>query len=163
MSVKLYELAESYNNIWSLVDDDTMDLAVIEEALQSIEGSIQEKVQNVVVFVKSLDADAEVIRAEEKRLAERRRALENKRDGIKQYLQMQMEAAGLDKLKLATHTVSIQNNPPSVKIITPEAIPTLYLVPQEPVVDKKSILAALKAGDEVIGCELQQGRSLRIR
>jgi hypothetical protein len=161
--LKLSELTEQYQEVWNLVEDETLDLAMLEDTLSGIEGAIEVKSVNIVQFIRSLDADAEIIKAEEKRLADRRRALENKRDGIKKYLQYQMELAGLDKIKTPTLTLALQNNPPSVRIISEEGIPEKYLIPQAPTIDKKGILAALKAGEEVVGCELQQGRSLRIR
>lgn len=161
--LKLSELAVQYQDLWSRVEDETLDMDVIEDCLASVEGAIEVKAANIVHFIKALDADADIIKAEEKRLAERRKALENKRDRIKQYLQYQMELAGLDKIKTPTVTLAIQSNPPSVKIVSEEGIPKKYLIPQAPTVDKKGILAALKAGEEVVGCELSVGKSLRIR
>lgn len=163
--MKLYNLTENYNNLWGLVDNDEIDLAIVEEAIQKVESSIEEKAQNIAVFIKSLDADADTIKAEEKRLADRRRAIENRRDGIKQYLQQQMELAGLDKVKGSTHTISLQNNPPSVQITDVDKIPGkfLTLIPEQYVPNKKELAEALKAGEDVEGAELTRGKSLRIR
>jgi len=59
--------------------------------------------------------------------------------------------------------VSIQNNPPSVRVVNEELIPSHFMIPQPPKLDKKTILQKLKDGEKVPGVELAQGRSLRIR
>ena len=163
--MKLYQLTENYQNLWDLVEDETIDLSIVETALKTVEGAIQEKAQNLAVFIKSLGADIEIIKAEEKRLADRRKALENKQSGIKNYLQSQLEMAKLDKIKTAVITVSMQNNPPAVRIIDEAIIPAQYktIVPQTFTIDKKSIADDIKKGISVPGAESTQGRSLRIR
>jgi len=163
--LKLYQLTENYQNLWDLVEDETIDLSIVETALKTVEGAIQEKAQNLAVFIKSLGADIEVIKAEEKRLADRRKALENRQAGIKNYLQSQLEMAKLGKIKTAVITVSIQNNPPAVQIIDEAIIPAQYktIVPQTFTIDKKSIADDIKKGISVPGAESTQGRSLRIR
>jgi len=163
--LKLYQLTENYQNLWDLVEDETIDLSIVETALKTVEGAIQEKAQNLAVFIKSLGADIEIIKAEEKRLADRRKALENKQSGIKNYLQSQLEMAKLGKIKTAVITVSMQNNPPAVRIIDEAIIPAQYktIVPQTFTIDKKSIADDIKKGISVPGAESTQGRSLRIR
>lgn len=164
MSLKLYELTESYKNLWGMVED-TEDLALIETALKTVEDAIEVKANNIIVFLKSLDADAKMIKDEEVRLSARRKAIENKHASIKQYLQMEMELAGIDKLKVATHSISLQNNPPALQIFDADIIPQkfLTLVPASYVPRKKDITEAIKAGEIVPGAELTVGRSLRIR
>ncbi len=162
---KLYELTGAYNDIWELVNDETTDLTVIEDTLQSIEGAIEEKATNIVKFIRSMEFDVDAIKTEEKRLADRRRAVENRIQGIKDYIKAQMEKAGLDKIKTPILTIALQNNPPAVNIIEQDKIPASYItiVPEQYIPNKKAICDALKAGQSVPGCELTQGKSLRIR
>jgi len=103
-----------------------------------------------------------VIREEEQRLAERRRAIEAKVERLKTYLQEQLEVAGLQKVKRPTITVAIQANPPSVEIADETLIPSEFMIPQYKV-DKKSILERLKNGEEIPGCSLKQTKGVRIR
>lgn len=161
----LYDLTDSYRNLWEMVDSDDTDLTLIENALQTVEGEIQTKAGNIAIFIRNLDSEAKLIKEEEDRLKARRQAIENKRDRIKEFLQSNMELAGIDKLKTTTHTISIQNNPPAVQITNEDVIPGkfLTLIPQHYEVSKKAILEALKLGEEVPGAEISRGRSLRIR
>jgi predicted nuclease with TOPRIM domain len=139
-----------------------MDAITLQDTLESIEEEIHDKAENIAKLVKNINADVDALKSEEKRLADRRKSLENKVTHLKDYLQNQLEVAGLDKVKRPTLTVSIQNNPPSVKVID-EKLLSDYMIPVEPKLDKKAILTALKEGMEVSGAELVQGRSVRIR
>jgi hypothetical protein len=161
----LYDLTDSYRNLWEMVDGDDTDLAMIDTALKTVEDAIETKAGNIAIFIRNLDSESKLIKEEEERLKSRRQAIENKRDRIKEWLKSNMELAGIDKLKTNTHTISIQNNPSAVQIINEEKIPGkfLTLVPEHYEVRKKDVLDALKQGEEVPGAELSRGRSLRIR
>jgi hypothetical protein len=159
--VKLYELSQNYVQLLDLADG--MDEEVFRDTLSSIEEALEEKVENTAKFVRCLDGDIEAIKAEEKRLADRRKALETKVSNCKTYLQEQLEFAGIDKIKRPTVTVSIQANPPSVLVKDESLIPSHYMVPVAPKLDKKAVLSFLKEGGEVPGCEIQQLRSVRIK
>jgi hypothetical protein len=159
--VKLYVLTQSYTQLLELAD--SMDPEVFQDTLQSIEEEIEDKAENTAKLIRCLDADAKAIKDEEQRLSDRRKSIENKVAGIKEYLQSQMEFAGIDKVKRPTVTVSIQTNPPSVLIKDESLIPIQYMVPVAPRIDKKAILQMLKDDEEVPGCEIQQLRSVRIK
>ncbi|MEH7255079.1 siphovirus Gp157 family protein [Neobacillus niacini] len=159
--MKLYELTQNYAQLLELAD--SMDEEMFRDTLSSIEEALEDKVENTAKFVRCLDGDIEAIKAEEKRLADRRKALESKVSNCKIYLQEQLEFAGIDKVKRPTVTVSIQANPPSVLVKDESLIPSHYMVPVAPKLDKKAVLSFLKEGGEVPGCEIQQLRSLRIK
>lgn len=161
---KLYELTEAYKKVWDMVDDDA-DLDCIEDTLQAIEGDIEFKAESMAKIIKSIEADEKVIKIEEERLYNRRKSLENQRTHIKSYLEQQLLTMGVDKIKTPTFTIAIQNNPPSVKILDESKIPECYLVEQAPKIDKEAILEHLKSGSSslVMGCTLEQSKSLRIR
>lgn len=159
--MKLYELTENYLQLLEMAED--MDPELLRDTLESIQESIEDKAENTAKLIKSLEADVKAIKEEEKRLADRRKALEKKIENIKDYLREQLELAGIDKVKRPTITVSIQNNPPSVRVVNEELIPSHFMIPQPPKLDKKGILEKLKNGEKVPGVELAQGRSLRIR
>lgn len=161
---KLYELTEIYRNVWELINDDEADLDTLEIALGQVEDNINSKAENMAKLIRSIDGDIETLKMEEKRLAERRRALENKQKNIKMYLEMQLKAMEIDKVKTPLFTVAMQKNPPSVNILDEESIPEEFkkTVVTTTVV-KKDLLAALKEGREIEGAEIKQTKSLRIR
>lgn len=159
--MKLYELTDNYMQLVELADQ--LDEETFRNTLESIQDSIEDKVENTAKVIKSIEADVQAIKEEEKRLKERRQALEKKIDNIKDYLKEQLEKAGIDKVKRPTITVSIQKNPPSVKVIDEKLIPSSFMIAKAPELDKKAVLEKLKGGEEVPGVELFQGRSLRIK
>lgn len=164
MSIALYELSEGYRNLLSLVDEDSPDTDIL-HALTTIEGAIEVKAVSIANVIKVIEAEADIIKAEEKRLALRRKSRENAVNGMKQYLQGVMEQLGMDKIKTPTRSVSLQNNPPSLYISNPEIIPQKYLTlyPARYEVRNTDVKEDLKAGMEIPGAELQIGRSLRIK
>jgi chromosome segregation ATPase len=158
--MKLYELAQNYAHLLEIAEE--MDPEVLKDTLSSIQEEIEDKAENIAKLIRNLEADAKIIREEEKRLAERRQSIEKKIDYLKQYLQEQLEVAGLQKVKRPTITVAIQNNPPSVEIADENLIPSDFKIPQFKI-DKKSIMERLKNGEEIPGCSLKQTKGVRIR
>jgi hypothetical protein len=160
--MKLFELTEQYQKLLSMVDDEC-DMQAIQDTLEGIEGMISDKAESIAKLIKSIEADEQAIKAEEERLYARRKALENRRASIKGYLESQLIAAGIDKVKGTVFTVSIQNNPPSVQIAEGAKVPEKYLIPQEAKVDKRALLDDLKAGAVYEGIEMIQTKGVRIR
>ena len=159
--MKLYELARSYAELLDRAEE--MESEALVDTLASLQDAIEDKAENIAKFIRNLEADAKIIREEEQRLTERRRAIEAKVDKLKMYLQEQLETAGLQKVKRPTITVAIQANPPSVDVIDETLIPADFLIPQPAKVDKKSILERLKKGEAIPGVTLKQTKGVRIR
>jgi transcriptional regulator of heat shock response len=159
--MRLYDLTQSYLQVLEMAED--MEMEVLKDTLESIQDAIEDKAENLAKLIRCLEADAKILKEEESRLADRRKSFENRIASCKEYLQNQMEVAGLDKVKRPTVTVSIQSNPPSVEVIDESLIPSEYMVPQPSKIDKKSILTALKDGLVIEGCTMKQGKGLRIK
>ena len=161
--MKLYELTQNYRNLQELLDDETIPQDEILKALNGLEGQFDEKAENIVKVMKSIDADVKGLKDEEKRLSDRRKALENRSINLKAYLTDSMRAIGKEKIKGNIFTLAFQKNPPSANISDTTLIDYKYLIPQLPTIDKKSILTDLKSGLVVAGAELKQESSLRIK
>ncbi|PEA85659.1 siphovirus Gp157 family protein [Bacillus thuringiensis] len=160
--MKLYELTSNFNQLQQMIEDG-VDPEVVQDTLQAIEEAFDEKVQGAALLVRNIDAQAEAIKVEEKRLADRRKAFENNVKGIKDYLYQQMVAVDKRRIKGTLATVGIQKNPASLDIASDAVIPPKFMIPQEPKVDKKALLAAIKDGMQWDGITLKQGESVRIR
>jgi hypothetical protein len=161
IKLKLYELSQNYIQLLELVD--SLDEETFKDTLSSLEEAIEDKVENVAKLVRCLDVDIEAIKSEEKRLADKRKALENKVTSVKSYVQHEMEVAGLNKVKRPTVTVSIQANPPSVDVMDESLIPSIYMVPQPSKIDKRAILTALKEGEFIPGASIKQTVGVRFK
>lgn len=158
---KLYELATGYKNIEYIIE-----LGGNEEelnaVLNSLDAEIEDKAENIAKIIKNYEADIEAFKTEEKRIAERRRTLENIVKRLKEYLFNNMKLTGKTKFKKGTFSFNIAKNPASVEITNVDIISSDYKTYTE-VLDKKAILQDLKSGKDVQGAILKQSESLRIR
>lgn len=161
--MKLYELTENYRNLQELLDNPEIDQELITKALDEVGEQLEEKAENIAKLIKTLEVEVNGYKTEEKRLADRRKTLENRITGLKSYIDATMKATGKKRFKGQLFSFNIQKNPPSVKITDNTLIPKEYYIQQEPVLDKKTVLAELKNGVIVPGTELSQTESLRIR
>ena len=160
----LYEIDNAIREVLeSAADPETGEL-VDEELLEQYDKLIMDrdqKVENIGLFIKNLEADAKAIREEEKALADRRRAAENKAEHLRNYLQF---CLGGQKFSTPRLAVSFRK---SKKLQFDEAhlydIPDDYLRYKEPELDKKRITEALKAGEDIPGCSLVENVSMIIK
>ena len=161
--MKLYELTENYRNLQDLLENPEIDQDLIINALDEVGEQLEEKAENVAKLIKTMEVEVTGYKTEEKRLADRRKALENRISGLKSYIDAAMKSTGKKKFKGQLFSFNIQKNPASVNVIDSNSIPSKYFIEQEPLIDKRTILTDLKNGVEVPGVEIKQTESLRIR
>ena len=99
----MYELSQGYLAIQNMIDEESPDKDIL-NALQTIEGQIEVKAASMAGLMKSLESEADMLKTEEKRLSQRRKARENAITNIKSYLQGAMEQMGMDKIKTPAWT-----------------------------------------------------------
>ncbi|SDJ20695.1 siphovirus Gp157 family protein [Natribacillus halophilus] len=158
----LYELEDSYKNLMANIELG-VDEKAFADTLEAIEDSLEGKVEGYHAVIRQTEGDIETIKGEEKRLAERRRSMENKVKRMKEHLQESMIAMDKRKIKTPLFTANIQKNAPSVRVIDEGLIPKSYFVEQKPQLDKKQLIQSLKNGEDTAGAELVQTESIRFR
>ena len=162
----LYELTSEYLDLLAMLEDPDVDEDLINDTLEGIDGELEVKAAGYARVMRQMDADAKAIKAEEERLANRRKSLENRSAALKSRLQQMMEITGKVKFKTELFSFGIQKNPAAVVMDEQyiENIPECYLIIQEPKIDKQKIKEDLKAGLDLEGiAHLEQTESLRIR
>ena len=157
--MNLYELTQNYLHVLEMAENGD-DLA---DTLEALEDAIEVKAENTAKVIKQLEANAEMLANESRRLSERKSAIENNVRNLKSYLQDQLDKCGKSKIKGEIFTVAIQNNPQSVDVLDESLIPSTYFIQQAPKLDRKELLTHLKAGEEIAGVTIKQTKSLRIR
>lgn len=157
--MNLYELSIAFQEVQNM----ELDPEVMQDTLDSIEGAIENKAENIAKLIRNLESDVSAYKEEEDRLKTKRQATENKVKWLKTYLEDNMKLTGKTKFKSGMFNFAIQKNPVSVNITDENILPEDYLIPQPPKVDKTSLKEALKSGIEVPGAELKQTEGLRIR
>jgi uncharacterized protein YoxC len=167
----LYELTSDYLNLLELAEDPDIDEQAFLDTLEGIEGALEDKADNYAKCMRMLEADANGIKAEEERLAKRRKTIEGNVSRMKSALQYAMEATGKTKFKTQLFSFTVRNNAESVIIDTDNIrnIPDQYLKFKEPEADKAAIKKAIKEGDEDTQkallklCHLERTKSLLIK
>lgn len=160
--MKLYELTQNYMNLQALLEDETISQDLIEAAMKEVGEDIEEKAQNYAVIMKNLEAEADALDKEEKRLAARKSSLKNRNKILKDNLENSMKAIGKTKFKTNLFSFNIGKNPSSVNIDDENLIPDQYIVCTKSVA-KKAILDDIKQGVIIPGASLKQTESLKIR
>lgn len=161
--MNLYTLTESYRNLLELTENEEVQQEVLEESLKDLEDDINTKVENIAKVIKTLNAESKVLDEEVKRLANRKKILNNRIDSLKTYVLGNMNALGLKKVKGAILSVSI-TEPKSTQIYSENLIPNEY---KEEIItfkiDKTAIKKAINEGLEVPGAKLITNESITIR
>lgn len=160
--MKLYELTQNYLNLQELLENPEIPVEMIEAALNEVDGEFEDKAENIAKLIKSIEVDIKGYKEEESRLSDRRKSLENRNKGLKEYLESSMRALKKNNFKGKLFSFNIQKNAPSVVIDDIDKLPKEYkkIVESE---DKTKIKEALKEGIEVPGARLIKSESLRIR
>lgn len=151
----LYEINAE---IESCVDIETGEILDIEK-LEKLQIAFDEKVENIALWVKNLNAEAEVIKKEKDSLAARQKVCENKALGLKNYL-----SSFLNGQKFETPRVSISyRKSESVEVTDVSALdPEFYKVVQ-PEADKTKIKNAIKNGATLAGAFLVEKQNIQIK
>ena len=165
----IYELSAEFMTLWQLMEDGTLEDEALEGAFDVAREDLADKLEGYCKFIKNLESDIAGLKEEEKRLATRRKTMENTVERSKLAMQKAMETAGEKKIPAGSFTCSIQANPPKVVLDEQylENIPEKYLIPQEPQINKKLMLEMLKENFEIPELKgiahLERSESIRIR
>lgn len=148
-----------------LIDLETGEVVSVADALEKLEMARETKIENAAMMVKNLSAEAAAIKAEEEKLAKRRKAIENKADEVKQFLvrALTREDGTSEKFRTARASVTVKMNPAKVIISDEKLLPEVFfreIIDRKP--DRAQIKEVLSRGIEVPGAALERGRSVMI-
>lgn len=173
--MKFYEINKGLDEILTrfifldddqVVDADTGEILADTEAdvimaeLENLQMAKEEKRENIACWIKGMDAEVAAIKEEEKRLALRRKMLENKRERIFNFLFMELNG---DKVSSPRVKVSYRKTT-SVEVTNMDELPDEYRrvkITEE--ADKTAIKEAFKAGVPVVGAKLVERLSMSIK
>lgn len=165
-SMTLYEVAGDYRRMVDALMSTQEDAQTVADTIEAESYPLEVKAQNVAYAIRNLEASAAAIKEAEAQMATRRKAIENRAAHIKEYIKTCLEIAGVTKVECPHFVIAIQNNPPSVDVFEPALVPAEFMTQPEPppaVPNKKAIAEAIKAGREVPGAMMVQGKRLAIK
>lgn len=141
------------------------------DTLDGMEQEIQAKAETVAVFIKNMNAEAELMKAEENRLKARRQAKEKAAERMKEYLISCLDTVKLTKIGGIRASMYIKNNPVSLNIVDESSFidwaekhdKDELLRYKAPEINKTAVKALIKSGEYIPYTELVQGRSIIIK
>lgn len=158
----LYEIREDLQTVLDgglIVDEETGEVLFDSDNLEKLQAEYNDKLEACGLYIKNLESDAEAIRAEEIKLAARRRIMERKAKRLRDYVLINIGDA--QKIKTARLALSVRNTD-VVQIDSDAQLADEFCrIKREP--NKTAIKEALKAGEKVDGAQIVKSRSLVVK
>lgn len=151
----LYEIDEQ---IMACVDMETGEI-IDEEKLQMLQLEFEKKVEGIALWIKSLLAEAKMVKEEKDTLAARQKSCENKAESLKRYLE---NALSGEKFKTSKVSISYRKSK-SVQVDDIDKLNDDYLKYALPTADKTKIKQALEQGIELEGVRLVESNNIQIK
>ena len=153
--------------ILACVDQETGEIFDPEQ-LDALQIEREQKLEGVALWIKDLKAEAEAVKAEADKLNARKKAIDNKVEGLKTWL---MYALGGEKLKTPrcnvyqTHSqkVVIDDEKAMIDMLMSSPFGEKFLRMKEPEIDKNALKDSLKQGYEYEFAHLEETEGLVIR
>lgn len=157
--MNIFEIDERIANFELVMDEETGEVTNFDE-LDALQMAKEEKIENLALWHKELIAEADAIKAEEKKLADRRKTAEKKADSLKNYLDYVL--AG-EKFKTPRVAVSYRKSE-TVNVFDIDKLPDNFKkFKTEVSADKTNIKAYLKQGNILDGVELVVNNNIQIK
>jgi hypothetical protein len=164
--LSLYQMTADYQKALSHLSEMDIDEQTLLDTLEGLQGELTAKAENVCAFTLNLEAEADAMKAAEKRIADRRRSLESKAKKMREYLLTNMQASGITEISAndKSFRIRVMKGSESVLIEDEAAIPVDYkrIIPETSAPDKTLIKKAIKDGYEVSGAKVVRTPSLKI-
>lgn len=108
--MKLYEIANDYLALLQAIENDELPEEAIADTLEAISGEIEVKADNIGCVLKEIEAEINAFKAEEQRLAERRKRKEKLYEKLKTYLSETLQRIGVDRVETTRNIISFRKS-----------------------------------------------------
>ena len=159
-TMKIYELTRNYQNLEVLLDNESVDNAVLKEEMDKIVDTIGVKFTNIQKIITNYKAIAEKQKEEEDRIRKKRQANEKKIEVLREYMLTNLEKLENKKLKTESYTFStkkVESVIVDLDLLTEE----YYKITKT--ADKTKIKQDIKSGKEVNGARIHIKNCLNVR
>jgi hypothetical protein len=123
MSNSLYNLTNDFMEIVSQVEEYDLDSEVLASVIDGLQAPIEEKVENIVKYMKSLEALADAKKLEAKRLSDSASSDLKKVEWFKNYMADNLKKANITKLQAGIFSLGWRKGTEVVKV-NEEEVPT---------------------------------------
>lgn len=125
--------------------------------LEQLQEDRKTKMENIALYIKNTEAEAEAIKAEEEKLKARRERLTRKADGLRNRLIYSMQASNEPEISTPRCHAKIKTTE-STEILDATQIPEEFInvkIKEERNPDKTAIKKAIKAGQTIAGAQIK--------
>ena len=153
MNIALHNLTDVGLKLQEIIESSEGDFS---KALIDFQGEFNEKVVSLGMVYRNIIAEVGVYKAESKRLADIAVSKEKRAEGLRVYMEREMEQLGIESIKGDTFSVKFRKLPPIVQIEDLDKIPASYkrIIPQAVEADKRKLLEDMTSGIEIEGAHL---------
>lgn len=159
MGFTLYEIDEAIRNFDYEIDEETGEI-LNADALDELNMEREKKIENIGIYIKSLEAESKALKNEIDNLTLRMKRNNNKKESLLNYMKH-----ALNGQKFSTPKVNCTwRRSESVRIIDDYLVPDKFCnihIERKP--DKTLIKKALKEGREISGAILEENNNLTIK
>ena len=158
---------EINQDILSCVDMETGEILDVEK-LDALQMEREAKLEGVALWVKDLKAEAAAVKEEADKLTARKKALDNKIDGLKNWLLCALDGEKLktprcNVYQIHNQKLNVPDEPELISFLQTLEEPEKFLRFKDPELKKDDIKKALKEGTIIPGAELEETESVVIK
>lgn len=160
----IYQIDQQIESLLLNVDEETGELLIDTDQLEALQMEKEQKIENLALAVKNLNAEAKAIKDEEAALAKRRKSVEASADRAKKYLDFVLSGEKYKSAKVAVSyrsSESVQLDDEFIKWAFDNAPYLLRAKDPEP--DKTQIKEQLKQGVKLEHASLVKSTSIQIK
>jgi hypothetical protein len=159
MSNSLYNLTNDFAAVVNQLEKTELDSEVLQDTLDSLQAPIEEKVENIVKYMKSLEALADAKKLEAKRLSDSASSDLKKVEWFKNYMADNLKKANITKLQAGIFSLGWRKGTEVVQVDetktpTADEAPHLYLYQEPKFIGKTDLKKLIKEGKEIPGVSL---------
>lgn len=163
--LSLYDIKSNFIELFEKAEREEITKEEVEKMGNELAIALQNKSISIIGYIRNTELMSEAIKTEIERLTAMKKAIDTRVDKFKEYVKINMQDLGLEKIQNELGTIAIAKNPASVEIYDETLIDDEYKKEKVTVsIDKTAIKNAIKAGKEVQGARLIEDKtSLRIK
>lgn len=159
----LYEIDQA---ILDCIDQETGEI-VDPEKLNDLQMERNSKIENVALWLKNLESDAEAFKNEKNSFAEKEKAAKNKIEGLKNWLSLALNGQKMQTSKVQisfrkSEAIEIEDEARFINFARTNGRDDL-LSYKEPTINKTEIKKAIKAGQTFDGVELVEKNNIQVK
>ena len=163
--MKLYEITNDMREIHAMIESGELTDDMVADTMDGLNGQFEDKARASLKVRQSLMGDIQAVDYEIERLTKLKKSLQGNCEWLLNYIKMNMEVTGKDKLDLGIFKVTLRKPTMQLGEFKEDQIPSTFFktIPESRRLDRKALLDAVKSG-EMVGVQLiDSKRSLTIK